>query len=191
MVACLYNQGANYLVGGTAPTRFGNAHPNLVPYQSFETADGSIALGVGNDDQFRRLCDVLGVGDLARHAAYATNSQRLAHRHELVGKLATVLHTRTTVEWQALLLSHHLPVGPIHTIPQALGHPQVRHRDMVEEASGPAAPAMIKSPIHMKGLDRGIRRLPAALGEHTEEILADILQYAPDQIAGLRSSGAI
>ena len=134
-LAMLANQAMNYLVGGVVPTRMGNAHPNIVPYQSFGTADGFVIVTVGNDGQFARFAAALGVAGLAADARFATNADRVRHRGELVPLLAERMVLRTTAEWVALLDAGGVPCGPVNTVAEAFAEPQAVARGMVTECA--------------------------------------------------------
>ena len=132
-LATLANQAMNYLVGGVAPTRMGNAHPNIVPYQSFGTADGFVIVTVGNDGQFARYVAALGVPELAADARFATNADRVRNRATLVPLLAERMRGRTTAKWVALLDASGVPCGPVNTVAEAFAEPQAVARGMVTE----------------------------------------------------------
>jgi crotonobetainyl-CoA:carnitine CoA-transferase CaiB-like acyl-CoA transferase len=176
-VAVLANQAANYLVGGVAPKRMGNAHPNIVPYQEFATADGYMIVAVGNDTQFRKLCDVLGKAEWGADERYATNPQRVRHRAELVAGIHAVTVTRTTGEWVALMEGAGVPCGPINTLDKVFDDPQVQARGLRIEMPHPTAGSvpLVANPIRMSATPVAYDRAPPLLGEHTEEVLADWL----------------
>jgi crotonobetainyl-CoA:carnitine CoA-transferase CaiB-like acyl-CoA transferase len=176
-VAVLANQAANYLVGGVAPKRMGNAHPNIVPYQEFATADGYMIVAVGNDTQFRKLCDVLGKAEWGADERYATNPQRVRHRAELVAGIHAVTVTRTTGEWVALMEGAGVPCGPINTLDKVFDDPQVQARGLRIEMPHPTAGSvpLVANPIRMSATPVAYDRPPPLLGEHTEEVLADWL----------------
>jgi crotonobetainyl-CoA:carnitine CoA-transferase CaiB-like acyl-CoA transferase len=127
-VAWLANQNLNYLVSGEPPRRQGTAHPNIVPYQAFQTADGYLMLAVGNDAQFMRFCGAAGAPELAADARFRTNADRVAHRAQLVPQVARLLRKRKTREWLAALELARVPCGPINDLEQVFAEPQVRHR---------------------------------------------------------------
>src|SRR5262245_43673436 len=124
-VAALANQSLNFLVSGNAPERHGTAHPNIVPYQAFATADGYLMLAIGNDRQFSRFCEVAGCSDLATDPRFATNAQRLEHRQSLTSQLSHVLRVRRTYEWVQALIAAEIPCGPINDLAQVFADPQV------------------------------------------------------------------
>ncbi len=172
----LANVGSNYLVSGDIPTRLGNSHPNIVPYQAFATQDGWIILAVGNDRQWSHLCDALARPDLAIDSRFTTNPARVEHRAELVPIIETAFRKRTTGDWLALLEEIGVPASPVNSVAQALNHPQVAARQMVEEVAHPALGfvKMVSSPLKLSATPPTIRRHPPMLGEHTREILEEI-----------------
>jgi crotonobetainyl-CoA:carnitine CoA-transferase CaiB-like acyl-CoA transferase len=142
-VAMLANQASGYLCSGTVPQRQGNAHPSIVPYQVFASADGHVVLAVGNDGQFARFCEAAGCAALAREPRYATNSERVRHRDELVARLADVMRRRGTDDWVALLEGVDVPCAPIHDVAQVFADPQVVARGMRRAADGTRPPAVL------------------------------------------------
>lgn len=194
-VAWLYNEGMNYLLGGKVPTRRGNAHANIVPYQVFEAADGHIIVAVGNDGQFRRLCDYLGRTELGTDPRYATNPARTANRGELVPLIAAILKTRPRADILAGLESRGVPVGPVNDIAQAFAEPQVAARDMLIRMSHPLAGSgevmLIGNPVKFSHSPVTYRRPPPTLGEHTDEVLAEVLGLGEADRRKLRDDGAI
>ncbi|TSE22213.1 CaiB/BaiF CoA transferase family protein [Tepidimonas aquatica] len=157
-VAMLANQAANQLVGGTTPRRLGNAHPNIVPYQAFATADGRLVLAVGNDAQFARFCEVAGHPEVARDPRYATNPARVQHRGELVPLVADWLRARPTADWVQALQAAGVPCAPIHDLAQVMAHPHTRARGLVLPANGPRPP-MVAHPVRFDG-ERPLAELP-------------------------------
>ncbi|WP_114228769.1 MULTISPECIES: CaiB/BaiF CoA transferase family protein [Sphingomonas] len=186
-LALLANQASNYLASGREPGRQGVGHPNLVPYQPFETADRPLIIAVGNDRQFARLADLLGAPEWAGDARFATNPARVAHRTTLVPLIEERLRQRSALEWSALLDAAGIPAGPINGIAQALADPQAVHRGMVAELGGYRMPA---SPVRMDEERLQSTLPPPRLGEHTEAVLADLGTDA-EEIAALRQSGVI
>lgn len=187
-VSWLANVAMNYLVSQEPPQRYGNAHPNLVPYQPFATRDGHIAIGVGNDEQFRRLCTQLAREDLAQHDSYRTNALRVAHREELIAALQREFQTRTTDEWLALMAIAEIPAGRINSIPEALNEAQVHAREMVQHvphAAGEPVP-LLGPVVKFSATPSAIRYAPPLLGEHTEEVLRAWLQLDAEEVLRLR-----
>jgi formyl-CoA transferase len=182
-VALLANQAAGFLNTGKVPTRQGNTHPSLVPYQDFETADGAMLLAIGNDGQFARFSQVADHPEWAVDTRFATNTQRVLHRDELTQLLQTEIRKRTTADWIALLEHHAVPCGPINTVAQAFEDAQVQARQLVvtqDVAPAVAAKthtasiASVASPLRLLGTPTVLNRAPPALGEHTDEVLASL-----------------
>ncbi|KAA0220201.1 CoA transferase [candidate division KSB1 bacterium] len=191
-VSWLINVAMNYLVSGQAPRRYGNAHPNLAPYQAFATADGQIAIGVGNDEQFRRLCLHLDLAEMAQDPKFANNAQRLQHRDAMTSRLQNRLREKSTEEWLAILLAAQIPVSAINSIPQILQDPQVLARDMVRTIQHPAGDLRVLGPVaKFSETPSNVYAPPPLLGQHTEEILKDLLDFDTEKILALRESGAI
>ena len=192
-VAWLANQGLNYLVSGRSPTRAGNAHPNIVPYQSFATADGHLMLAVGNDRQFATFVALAGRPELAADARYATNTERVRHRAVLVPIVAEILKTRTTRAWIDALSAAAVPSGPINTIAEAFAEPQVQHRRMRMDLPHPLAGSVpqVRNPILYSRTTLEYHRPPPLLGEHTDAVLAAELGLDAEALAGLRARGAV
>ena len=163
-VAMLANQASNELIGGTHPTRMGNAHPNIVPYQVFATRDGHMVLAVGNDGQFERFCLAAGHPDVAKDPAYATNPARVKNRQTLVPLLATWLMQRDTADWGQLLDAASVPCSPILDVEQVMKHPHVLARGMKLSSDDPAHPPMIANPMLINGQRMTAERAPPALG---------------------------
>jgi formyl-CoA transferase len=176
-LAWLGNVGSNYLLSGQTPTRYGNAHPNIVPYQAFATADGWVVIAVGNDTQWRRFCEAIGRRDLLDDQRFATNAERVTQRDTLCPLLQEILFTRASAEWLSLLEMADVPSGPVNTVDQALSMPQVEAREMVQEVAHPTLGPlrMVASPLKLEGTPPTIRRHPPLLGEHTQEVLDEVL----------------
>jgi crotonobetainyl-CoA:carnitine CoA-transferase CaiB-like acyl-CoA transferase len=192
-VACMANQGMNFLYGGRSPGRLGNAHPNVVPYQDFPTADGDVIIAVGNDGQFARLCTAIGRPALATDERFATNLARIAHRVELVRLLRECTLTRSTDEWVAALEAAEVPCGPINDLARVFEDAQVIARGMkieVEHATAGAIP-LVANPIRMSASPVAYRRAPPTLGQHTREVLADELGCDAGRIDRLAASRVI
>lgn len=193
VLAVLYNQGANYLVGGAEPARFGNGHPNIAPYQSFETADGHINLGVGNDAQFRRLCAALGMGWMADDPKYKTNSARLTHRLNFISAMVPVMRTKSSAEWLRIFEEVAVPCGPINTVPEVLADPQIAARGMLARAMsrGGTGHLMVASPLRAGDPLASECQAAPKLGEHTDEVLKNLLDLDDGELVNLHAAGVI
>jgi crotonobetainyl-CoA:carnitine CoA-transferase CaiB-like acyl-CoA transferase len=191
--AMLANQGANFLVSGIAPTRLGNAHPNIAPYQVFATADGHVVLAAGNDGQFRAFCGVAGLQPLAEDPLFMTNALRVANRAALIGHLAPAFLTKTTAGWIDALQAVHVPCGPINTIDQVFADPHVQARGMLETLTrrdGTSLP-LVANPIKMSMTPPISNRAPPSLGQDTHEELAALTGLTALELADLQSQGVI
>ena len=193
LTAVLANQGANYLATGKSPGRLGNAHPNIVPYQTFKTADGAVILACGNDNLFRKLCEVASAPHLAGDPRYATNGKRVENRVELTRILDEIFARRTTREWVEMLEAAGVPNGPINTIEQVFAEPQAIARGLRVELAHPAAGkvALTRSPMRFSTTPVEHERPPPLLGEHTDEILRGLLGLKDDEVVKLRADGAV
>jgi formyl-CoA transferase len=189
----LINMGSNYLVSGEVPHRQGTAHPNIVPYQAFQAADASLIIAVGNDAQFVKFCSVIGRPELASDARFVTNALRIQHRTVLIPLVAAEIARRPASEWMQKLEQAGVPCGPVNTIAQAFSHPQVEAREMLIEVPHPTIGPlkMAGSPLKLAGLTDPPRRPPPLLGEHTDEVLAEVLQLTADEIRQLRERGVV
>lgn len=191
-VACLANQALNYLVSGVAPKRMGNAHPNIVPYQDFPTADGDMILAIGNDAQFARFCSIAGHAEWASDARFATNAARVDHRDVLIPLIRQATVTKTTDEWIARLEAAKVPCGPINDLARVFADPQVVHRRLrldLERPEGGTVP-QVANPLKLSTTPVDYRRAPPALGADTDAILAE-LGYDSERITRLRAAGVI
>jgi crotonobetainyl-CoA:carnitine CoA-transferase CaiB-like acyl-CoA transferase len=191
--AALANQATNYLVGNLLPTRLGNAHPNIVPYQVFATADGHLILGVANDRQFANFTRAAWLEALGSDPRFATNAGRVGHRALLVGMLAPVLARRTTADWIAMLEGANVPCGPINRIDEVFADPQAVARGLtVAMAHAGAGPIdIVASPLRLSRTPPEYRSPPPLLGEHTSDILEQLLAIQPAEIARLRRENII
>ncbi|MGQ9586360.1 MAG: CaiB/BaiF CoA transferase family protein [Anaerolineae bacterium] len=192
-VAWLANVASNYLVSGERPKRYGNAHPNVVPYEAFETADGYVTLGIGNDRQYQTFCREAGCEYLAEDPRFATNPDRVQNRATLIPLLQEVFRRKTTEEWIRLFFEMGIPGGPINTVDQVFQHPQVQARGMVVEVPHPAAGAvrLVRSPLNLSRTPTRVRSHPPLVGEHTGEVLSRLLGYTEGEIRALRSEGVV
>ncbi len=179
-IACLANQASNYLAGGLVPRRMGNAHPNIVPYQSLPTADGDIILAVGNDSQFAKFCVVAGRPEWSTDERFASNAQRVANRAVLVPLLRQATVMRTSADWINALETAGVPCGPINRIDEVFADPQVIARGLqikLPHALAGSVP-LVANPIRLSGSPVAYQRPPPLLGEHTDEVLAQWLGAA-------------
>ena len=185
-VAWLANQASNYLVGNMEPTRMGNAHPNIVPYQVFEAADRPFVLAVANEVHWTRFCGAMDLRELERDPRFATNAARVAHREELVGLLRERFRSRTRDEWIASLAAAEVPCGPINSIAEVFADPQVRALQLVETVAHPTVGdlRLVRSPLGLEETPAATRRPPPLLGEHTLEVLME-LGYAAGESRAL------
>ncbi len=192
-VALLSNQAMNYFSTGKSPEALGNAHPNIVPYQSFKTADGAIILACGNDNLFNKFCEVAQCQYLAKDPKFATNGQRVNNRAEITQILGEIFIKKTTKEWVQLLDDAGVANGPINSIAEVFEEPQVQARGMQIELPHAAAGkvTLVGSPMKFSATPITYDIPPPALGQHTQEILEKVLHKSEDQIALLQSSGVI
>ena len=192
-VASTANQAMNYLVSGEAPGRMGNGHPNVVPYQSFATADSYVVVAVGNDSQFARFCEAGGRPELAGDERFATNAGRVAHRDALIPALSEMMRTRTQAEWIAALEAVGVPCGPINDLDQIFADPQAIARELRIELPHSEAGKLpgVANPIRYVGAPHDYAGGAPVLGEHTDQVLAGILGMDEDEIAALREDGVV
>jgi crotonobetainyl-CoA:carnitine CoA-transferase CaiB-like acyl-CoA transferase len=188
----LANVAANHLVSGEEPRRYGNGHPNIVPYRTYPAEDGDLALAVGNDRQFVVLAGLLGHPEWADDPRFATNPERVRNRHLVDGMVAEVIITRPRADWVEAMGAAGIPSGPINRVSEALASPQTVARAMVVDldhsVAGPVR--VLGLPISMSGTPPSIRFEPPALGAHTDDVLAG-LGYSPGEIAGFHRSGVV
>ncbi|MDP2239846.1 MAG: CaiB/BaiF CoA-transferase family protein [Burkholderiales bacterium] len=192
-VAFLANQAMNYLATGDVPGRLGNAHPNIVPYQTFKTSDGDIILACGNDNLFNKFCGLAGCQDLAQDPRFATNGNRVENRVALTPLLEAVFRTRTTREWVDALEAAGVPNGPINDLKQVFEEPQVIARGMKIELDHPTAGKvpLVASPMRFSATPVDYLNPPPTLGQHTEETLRTMLNMSPADIERLREGGIV
>jgi len=192
-VATLANQAMNYLATGDNPKRLGNAHPNIVPYQVFATADSHMIIAVGNDSQYQRFCQVGGNEALGTHEDYATNVLRVANREALIPQLQAFMSQHTTAWWLAELNKVGVPCGPINTLDQVFADPQVQARGMQIDLHhvGLGKAASVANPIKFSVTPIEYKNGAPMLGQHTNEVLQDWLQLGADQMAELHQSQTV
>ena len=189
----LANVASNHLASGKDARRFGNGHPNIVPYTTFPVRDGTIAVAVGNDAQFARFAALLGHADWASDPRFARNAERVTHRETLEALIRDALKTGGADHWIERMKAAGIPCGRVNTVAQALAGEQCAAREMVRELEHPAAGVFrtLGPPIRMHDTPVAIRRAPPLLGQHTDEILRDELGFSVARIAQLRSEGVL
>ncbi len=192
-VAWLANQNSNYLIGGQIPERMGNAHPNVVPYQTFPTVDGDVILAVGNDGQFKRFCEAAGIAATGADPRFASNALRIANRDACIAAIAPAMKRKTTAEWIASLEPLGVPCGPIHRLNEVFENPQIRHRGLLVDVPHPLAGSvpLVANPIKYSRTPLDYSVPPPLLGEHTDTVLRDLLGKNDAEIAALKNAGVI
>ena len=192
-IALLAYQNTNYFSTGKPPGRIGNLHPNIVPYQPFRSSDGEVIVACGNDNLFRKFCDVAGCPELAGDPRFATNGKRVENRAEITRLIQEIFGRKSTAEWLALLEEAGVPNGPINNIAQVFQEPQVQARAVKIELDHPVAGKLplVASPMRFSGTPLEYRLPPPLLGEHTEEVLKTLLGKSDAEIAALRAEGIV
>lgn len=192
-VALLANMNTNFLASGTPPVRWGNAHPNIVPYQTFQTSDGWIIVAVGNDGQFRKFVEAGGRPELADDERFATNPARVRHRDTLVPILVEMVKTRSKTAWIDALEAAGVPCGPINDLAEVFANEQVVARGMEVALPHPcgADVKLVRNPVRMSATPPDARTAPPLLGAHTDDVLRDMLGYDDARIAALKAKQAI
>ena len=192
-IAWLANVASNYLISGEKPVRHGNAHPNIVPYESFPTSDGWIAVGIGNDRQWQQLCSLAAWEDLLTDPRFIGNPQRVKNRETLIPILRERFQKHSTGDWEALLLEAGIPCSRINSVDEVFSDPHVLSRKMVIELPHPTAGAirLVGSPLKLSRTEVDISEAPPLLGQHTVDILQRHLGYEADDIERFRSDGVI
>jgi crotonobetainyl-CoA:carnitine CoA-transferase CaiB-like acyl-CoA transferase len=193
LVAILSNQGANYLATGVSPPRLGNAHPNIVPYQTFKTADGDMILACGNDNLFRKFCEVADCKPLAGDPRFAANGKRVENRAELTRLLQEIIARRKTRDWVEALEAAGVPNGPINTLEQVFAEPQAIARGLRFAMTHPLAGSvsLVRSPMRFSETALEHKIPPPTLGQHTEEVLGELLGLDRAEIERLRKASAL
>ncbi|WP_043114870.1 CaiB/BaiF CoA transferase family protein [Pseudacidovorax intermedius] len=194
-MAILANQATAFLNTGKPPQRQGNTHPSLAPYQDIATQDGSMLLAIGNNGQFARFCEAAGHAEWAADERFASNTLRVKHRAELIALMEAVTRTRTTAQWVTLLEDKAVPCGPINDIGQAFGDAQVQARGLAvtlprDAGDGIEAITGVASPLRLTATPPVLRRAPPALGQHTDEVLAE-LGFSAEEIARFRAEAVV
>ena len=187
-IAALVNVASGALVSGATPARYGNAHPSIVPYQTFRAADAEFALAVGNDRQFAQLCQLIDYPEWAVDPRFATNPARVQNRDLLVEMLSTIFITRPAAEWVERMLERGIPAGPLNTVSQILADPHVQARGLVQEID---LLRLVGSPVGFSQTPPTVRTPPPDLGEHTDAILHERLGLSDAEIDMYRNSGII
>jgi len=192
-VAWLANQNMNYLVSGEAPVRQGSAHPNIVPYQAFATADGHLMLAVGNDRQFASCMQCLKYAELASDPRFSSNADRVRNRALLIPLLSERMGQRKTAHWLQAFAEHAVPAGPINDLSQVFGEPFAEERELVHEIPHPLAGtvATVANPVRFSATPVAYDRAPPLLGQHTDEVLMEVLNCSAERIQALRDAGAV
>lgn len=191
-VSSLVNVASNYLVSGQIPQLLGNLHPNIVPYQTFPTADKQMVIAVGNDRQFSKLTQVIGQPELAGDERFSTNPKRLENKEELIEIISDKLKKRTSGEWLTLLNESGIPAGPINNLEELFQDEQIAARNMVQVVEHPTAGkiSLVGSPLKLSRTPAEVRSHPPLAGEHTEVILKE-LGYSEAEVNQLKSSEVI
>jgi formyl-CoA transferase len=192
-VAWLANQNTNYLIGGEVPVRMGNAHPNVVPYQTFATQDGSIILAVGNDSQFKRFCEAAGIAEAGNDPRFASNALRIANREACIAAITPAMKRKTTAEWIAVLEPLGVPCGPVHRLDEVFANPQIGHRKIKVEVPHPLSGTvpLVANPIKYSRTPLSYETPPPLLSQHTDDVLRSLLGKSDAEIAALRAAGII
>lgn len=188
----LANVASNYLISGSLPKRYGNAHANIVPYQSFRASDGWFVIAVGNDKHFEALCKMLGKPEWSADERFSTNSSRVVNREELINLLKPIFESKTVEEWLALI-GDQFPCGPINDFGQVFSMPHVREREMLVTMEHPTIGALplVGSPLKMGGTPVEYRLSPPLMGEHTKDVLKNVLGYSEERITNLMKRGCV
>jgi formyl-CoA transferase len=192
-VAMLANVGSNYLNSGKPPKRWGNAHANIVPYQTFACADGHLIVATGNDGQYQKFVEAGGRPELADDPRFATNPLRVQNRDALVPILAAMVRIKKRDEWIELLEARGVPCGPINDVGEVFENPQVKARGVAIELPHPVAGTvkLVRSPMKMSATPSTSDKAPPLLGQHTDEVLREVLGKSSAEIAALRTKGVL
>jgi len=193
LLPTLTYQASAWLLAGRVPSRLGNRHPSLAPYETFEASDGHVVIGVGSETLWRSFYEVIGRRDLAADPRFDTNARRVSNYEALRSALSPVLRARTVEDWLAALGAAGIPCGRVRSVAEALANPQVAARGLLLDVDHPRAGRgrYVGSPIGLDGAGRGSRRPPPLLGQHTDEVLGEWLGLSPEQVAELRRGGVV
>jgi crotonobetainyl-CoA:carnitine CoA-transferase CaiB-like acyl-CoA transferase len=192
-VSALVNIASSYLISGKIPQRWGTAHETIVPYQGFQTKDKYVIVAIGNDQLWTRFCTLIGKPELTEDPRFKTNPLRVQNREECIGILVPIMRTRTRDEWVKLLNDDAIPCAPINSMDEVFQNPQVLHRKMLVEVDHYKAGKikLVGIPVKYSENKATIRRPPPTLGEHTREVLKEVLGYDDRHIDDLQSAGVI
>lgn len=192
-VGVLANQALNYLVGGAAPPRLGNAHPNIVPYQALPTLDGFLIIAIGTNRQFSKFCEIAGLDGLDEDPRFVSNQTRVEHRYELIPLISEVLKTRTTDDWISALEQHAIPCGPILDIKQVFDNPQVEARGLRVEATRPSGEQIpgVANPIRYSDTPIEYTRAAPSLGHDTRDVLTRVAGLSDEEVDVLIAAGSV
>ena len=192
-VATLANQAMNYLVSGKVPSRNGNAHPNIQPQDVYACADGDLILVVGNDGQFAKLCETLGHPEWAQDPRFTSNTLRVINRAELIPLMEVVFKTRTKADWLSTLEAAKVPCGPINNLAEVFADPHVQSREMINHWTHSSGGEMdlVASPLKLRGTPVRRDRPPPTMGQHTDEVLHEVLGLDASALAALRDQKII
>lgn len=192
-ISCMVNLASNYLNGGREAKRWGTAHESIVPYQAFPSSDGYLTIGAGSNDQFSALCHALDLKDLLRDERYSTNPLRVKNRETLLSTLTDTFQKKSTEEWLSILEGCSFPYAPINTLSQAFSDPQVIHNQMVQEVEHPSVGKVkqVAPAVSFSTSRNEIRQPPPLLGQHTEYVLSEILQYTKEKVQELIREGVV
>lgn len=192
-VALLSYVASNYLVSGQIPARYGNGHPNLVPYQSFQARDGYFAFACGNDTQWKRFCERVGKPEWAEDERFAANRARVENRQAVVERLSALFQTQPVQAWLDLCEAIGIPAAPINTVDRVFADPQVAARGMRTAVDHPTAGRvpLVGSPLGIPTSPARVFRAPPTLGQHTTEVLVDLLGCTPDEVSAWKQAGVV